>query len=171
MGISLTQHERRSEGAAAYGMPMEACFVCAKHLDLARAAPGGALDADAHVVVSHLPLTTPAGDASSVYLGHLLVEPRRHIAELGDLRADEAASFGALTARASAALQAVGAEHVYAAVIGHGVAHLHLHLIARYPGTPREYWWTRLDEWTEAPRGDTSAVADFVARLRANLRP
>jgi histidine triad (HIT) family protein len=148
---------------------MEACFVCAKHADIDVAAPGGALISDAHVIVSHLPLSTPAGDASSAYLGHLFVEPRRHVAELGEMRADEAASFGLLTAQAGAALLAVGAEHVYAAVIGHGVGHLHLHLIARYPGTPREYWWTRIDDWPDAPRGDASAVADFVARLRAEL--
>ncbi len=32
-------------------------------------------------------------------------------------------------------------------MIGHGIDHLHLHLIARWPGTPREFWWVRVDEW------------------------
>jgi histidine triad (HIT) family protein len=164
------QHPARGRGIGAYGVPMQGCFVCAKHDDIDRVAPGGVLIADARVVVSHLPLSTPAGDASEAYLGYLFVEPRRHVAELGELDAGEAASFGALAARAGAALQAVGAEHVYAAVIGHGVGHLHLHLIARYPETPREYWWTRIDEWPDAPRGDASAVAEFVARLRASVR-
>ena len=59
-----------------------------------------------------------------------------------------------------------GADHVYAAVIGHGVDHFHLHVIARYPGTPRQYWWTRVDEWPGAPRGDADAVAALAARLR-----
>jgi diadenosine tetraphosphate (Ap4A) HIT family hydrolase len=144
-----------------------ACFVCAKHADLDSAAPGGALAGDEHVVVSHLPLALPSGTAEDVYLGYLMVEPRRHVAGLGDLTADEAASLGRLAARASAALTGAGAEHVYAAVIGHGVDHLHLHLIARWPGTPREFWWTRVDEWPGAPRGDATRAAAFVERLRA----
>ncbi len=124
---------------------------------------------DEHVVVSHLPLSTPAGTAETAYLGHLIVEPRRHVAELGDLTPEEAAAFGRAAARASAALQAHGAEHVYAAVIGHAVDHLHLHLIPRYAGTPREYWWTRVDEWPDAPRGGASDIAALTQRLRSLL--
>ena len=143
---------------------MSDCFVCRKHT-----APGfEPIMADEQVVVAHLPLTTPAGSADDAYLGYLIVEPRRHVSELGDLTPEEAGSFGRLAARASAALTASeGAEHVYAAVIGHAVDHLHLHLIPRYPGTPREYWWTRVDEWPDAPRGDAQAIAAFCERLRA----
>jgi histidine triad (HIT) family protein len=140
------------------------CFVCAKHADPAFAP----ILSDEFAHVSHLPLTTPAGRAADAYLGYLMVEPRRHVPELGDLTLEEAASFGRLAARASAALTAgEGAEHVYAAVIGHGVAHLHMHLIPRYPGTPREYWWTRVDEWPDAPRGGEDAIAAVSDRLRA----
>jgi histidine triad (HIT) family protein len=141
---------------------MGGCPICAKHLDLS-AVPGGALMEDEHAVVVHAP---------SDYLGYLMVEPRRHVAELGDLTPDEAASMGRLAARASAALRDQGgAEHVYAAVIGHGVDHLHLHLIPRYPNSPREYWWTRVDEWPDAPRGGAQAVTALVARLRQALGP
>jgi diadenosine tetraphosphate (Ap4A) HIT family hydrolase len=98
------------------------------------------------------------------------VEPRRHVAELGELTAAESESLGRLMASASRALQASeGADHVYAAVIGHGVAHLHVHLIARYPGAPREYWWTRVDEWPEAPRGGAAEVEALVERLGATI--
>lgn len=62
-----------------------------------------------------------------------------------------------------------GAEHVYAAVIGDGIEHFHLHLIPRYPGTPREYWWVRLDEWPDAPRGDARDIETLTKRLRAHL--
>jgi diadenosine tetraphosphate (Ap4A) HIT family hydrolase len=143
------------------------CFICSKHQNI-DSVPGGALFMDDLIVVSHLPLQTPAGVAESVYLGYLFVEPRRHVAELGDLTADEATAFGRLASVASRALQrATGAEHVYAAVIGHGVDHLHLHLIARHPGTPREFWWTRVDEWREAPRGGADDVAALADRIRA----
>jgi diadenosine tetraphosphate (Ap4A) HIT family hydrolase len=125
---------------------------------------------DEHALVSHLPLTTPNACASAVYLGHEFVELRRHVAELGDLTPAEAASVGQLAALVSRALMtSEGAEHVYAAVIGHGVPHFHLHLIARYPGTPEEYWWTRLDEWPDAPRGDAVAVIALADRLRAAI--
>lgn len=147
---------------------MNGCFVCAKHESLATW-PGAALVADEHAVVSHRAPGTALDPGPTVYLGHLLVEPRRHVPELGALSAAEAASLGTLAARAAATLTAAGAEHVYAAVIGHGVDHLHLHLLARHPGTPREYWWTAVDEWPDAPRGDAREVAAFVAHLRGYL--
>jgi histidine triad (HIT) family protein len=149
-------------------MPVRAsdCFICDKHSH-ADSSPL-VLAADDLVVVSHLPLVTPAGAEERVYLGYLFIEPRRHVGELGDLTAAEAAAVGRHAARASRALQlSERAEHVYAAVIGHGVDHFHLHLIARYPNTPREYWWTRVDEWPDAPRGDKEAVAALIQRLRS----
>ena len=146
--------------------PASDCFICDKH-SRAESAPL-LLAADDLVVVSHLPLVTPAGAADRVYLGYLFVEPRRHVGELGDLTTDEAGALGRHAARASRALQvSERAEHVYAAVIGHGVGHLHLHLIPRYAGTPREYWWMRVDEWPDAPRGDAVAIAALIQRLRA----
>jgi diadenosine tetraphosphate (Ap4A) HIT family hydrolase len=78
-------------------------------------------------------------------------------------------TFGKAAARASAALQAHGAEHVYAAIIGHAVEHLHLHVIPRYPGTPRDYWWIRVDEWPDAPRGGAADIAALTQRLRSLL--
>ena len=133
---------------------MADCFICAKHDDL-DSVPGGQILGDEYALVTHLPLATPSGVADSVYLGYLFVELRRHVAELGDLNRDEAASVGRLASLASRALQdSEGAEHVYAAVIGHRMPHLHLHLIARYPETPREHWWARVDEWPDASRGD-----------------
>jgi histidine triad (HIT) family protein len=148
---------------------MAACFICTKHEDMS-VVPGGEVVSDEHCIVSHLALVTPNRVERSVYLGYLFVEPRRHVAELGELTDPEASSLGRLAALASAGLQrATGAEHVYAAVIGHGVEHLHLHLIARYPQTPREFWWTRVDEWPDAPRGGASAVNELASRIRAAL--
>lgn len=123
--------------------------------------------ADEFVVVSHVAPRAP-GETESVYLGHLLVEPRRHAADLADLIDEEAERVGHWTAWAARALrQAAGAEHVYAAIIGDSAPHLHVHLLPRYPGTPREYWWTRLTEWPGAPRGGEAAAAALVRRLRS----
>ena len=63
-----------------------------------------------------------------------------------------------------------GAEHVYVAVLGHHVPHLHVHLVPRYPGTPHEYWSPLMvDEWPGARRGDTDDVATVGDRIRGAL--
>ena len=54
-------------------------------------------------------------------------------------------------------------------MIGTSVPHFHMHLLARYPGTPADLEWTRVDEWEAAPRGGEDAVADATARIRASL--
>jgi histidine triad (HIT) family protein len=132
------------------------CPICA------RIERGDPCYADEHVVVEHL---QPPADGTA-YLGDLFVETRRHVAALADLTPAEATAVGRAAARVAQALrERAGAEHVYAAVIGHHIDHFHLHVIARHPGTPQEYWWVRVDEWPEAPRGDAAAVAEFCARL------
>jgi histidine triad (HIT) family protein len=147
------------------------CLVCRKHRGRTALMPGGAVAEDELTVVSHLPVPGALGqEGTTSYLGHLFVEPRRHAPGLGDLTEDEAASIGLWCSRASRALrEAAGAEHVYAAVIGDGVPHLHVHLLPRFPGTPREYWWTRVDKWPQARRGDTAEIAEFAAGLRGYL--
>jgi len=131
--------------------------------------PGGAVGADELVVVSHVSPDAPGQDGAPVYLGHLVVEPRRHVAGLADLTDAEAAAIGLWAGRGSRALRGLGAEHVYSAVIGHGIDHLHLHLWPRYPGTPREFWWQRVDEWSGARRGGEPEIVRLVGELRARL--
>lgn len=145
---------------------MASCSVCAKHRDPALEPVGG----DDLAVVTHVSPDPPFGDGSPVYLGHLVVEPRRHAPGLGDLTDAEAAAVGTWAARASRALRAAGAEHVYSMIAGHQVDHLHQHLLPRYPGTPREYWWPpRLDEAPEARLGGRDDITRLVRDLRAHL--
>jgi diadenosine tetraphosphate (Ap4A) HIT family hydrolase len=144
---------------------MRDCFVCDKHRGNVEV-PGGAVYEDELVYVSHM--WGPGSHES--YLGYLFIEPRRHVPGLADLTPEEGERVGSLMARLSLALrEAEGAEHVYTAVIGHNVPHLHVHLAPRYPGTPEEYWWTRLLEWPGAPRGGPDEVAAVVERVRAAL--
>jgi histidine triad (HIT) family protein len=146
-----------------------ACFVCRKHNDLSLT-PGGLVGGDEQVVVSHLAPRAPGQDVRAVYLGHLFVEPRRHAPGLADLTDAEARAVGWWCTQASRALRDVaGAEHVYSAVIGDGVPHLHVQLIPRYPGTPREFWWLRLDEWPGAKLGGEREITDLVSSLRKYL--
>jgi histidine triad (HIT) family protein len=149
------------------------CFVCRKHRERGPLMPGGAIAEDDLVVVSHIVTPDALGrEGTDAYLGHLFVEPKRHAPGLADLTDMEARGVGWWCARASRALRDVaGAEHVYAAVFGDAVPHLHLHLLARFAGTPREYWGTRVDEWPDARRGTAAGIAEFVASLRDFLAP
>ena len=112
----------------------------------------------------------PTPERPEVYLGWLTVETRRHIAGLADLTEAEGQALGGLIARLSRVLKAVtGAEHIYAFVIGHGAPHLHVHLLPRYPGTPREYWGVRVDEWEGAPHGGAEEIAGLCEKIRVAL--
>jgi histidine triad (HIT) family protein len=61
-----------------------------------------------------------------------------------------------------------GAEHVYSAVVGHRVAHLHVHLIPRYPGTPAELEWHQVTDWPGGRSTEPEATA-LAIRLRRTL--
>lgn len=141
------------------------CLVCRKHRGEGPM-PGGPIYQDEMLVVSHV----VGGEPERTYLGYLMIEPRRHVASLADLTDEEAQDLGLMMARASRVLkQTGGADHVYVFVLGHHVPHLHVHLVARYPGAPREYWGVHVDEWPEAPRGGEPEIAAVVARLRSAL--
>lgn len=67
-------------------------------------------------------------------LGFGYLEPLRHVPYLADLDGAEAATFGAVIARACRAMrEATGGGLVYAYVFGGGIPHLHVHLA---PNTP-----------------------------------
>ena len=138
------------------------CFICDKQ------ASGDAfglsvIHDDALVFASHI----APGDDGVAYLGHVFVETKRHVARLGHLTDAEAAAVGRLVNDLSAALlDAAGAEHVYSHVYGDGVPHLHVHLVARYPGAPREYWTLQTKAWPGAPRGGRADVRELSAKLR-----
>ena len=112
------------------------CFICRKHRGEIHL-PGGAIAQDDVVYVGHAPIHP---GQSTAYLGYLMVEPRWHARGLEDLSDHEARILGSWMARMSRALVATeGADHVYAFVIGDAVAHVHVHVVARYPGAPAEY--------------------------------
>ena len=138
-----------------------ACYVCDKHR-----ARDGLIAADDLMVLGHVLPDAPGTDGKPVYLGHLVLEPRRHVAGLAGLTPDEGAALGRWAVLAAKALRA---EHVYSQVVGHRIDHLHLHLVPRYPGTPSEYWWPRLGEWPDAPMGGNAEVTQLVDEIRARL--
>lgn len=139
------------------------CMVCQKHrgeLDV----PGGLIYANELIAISHAQLQP---GESQHYLGHLFVESKRHVPELADLSAEEAREVGLWVSRGARALiEILGVEHVYSFFMADKVAHVHVHVIGRYPGAPREFWGARVDEWPGAPRGDVAAMGRLAARVR-----
>jgi diadenosine tetraphosphate (Ap4A) HIT family hydrolase len=51
-------------------------------------------------------------------------------------------------------------------MLGDAVPHVHVHVVARYPGAPEEFRGPRVDEWPEAPRGGASEIQALCDRLR-----
>jgi histidine triad (HIT) family protein len=147
------------------------CFVCSKH----RAeddAEGGILYQDDLVYAGHV--HTMGG--SGAYRGHLVVEPRRHVEGIGLLDDAEAERIGWLINRLAALLRdQLAAEHVYSFVLGgapvtaRSPAHLHVHLLPRYPGAPPEFAGMALTHWPNAPRVDPAGMRALVTELRARL--
>lgn len=123
------------------------CFICKKH-KTPEEYIGQIITEKNNVVVTHFPFL-PDEKATS---GHLIIEPRRHITELSDMNDQEAQALGLLIRSAAKAIKSqLGAEHVYVFRINDKVAHLHFHLVPRYPGTPKEFWGLKIMEWPERP--------------------
>jgi histidine triad (HIT) family protein len=141
------------------------CFICDKHRK-GESAEGGVLYEDALLYAGHVH-TMGRGSA---YRGWLVVEPKRHVAGLGDLADDEASALGLCVNRLARVLkETAGAEHVYAFVYGDAVPHLHVHVAPRYADTPAEFFGPRLREWPDAPRVDGEEMRELISQLRGRL--
>jgi diadenosine tetraphosphate (Ap4A) HIT family hydrolase len=99
--------------------------------------------------------------------GFAHLEPKRHIPYVTDLDGAEAATFGTVLARVTAALrEAAGAEKTYAYVFGDHVAHLHVNLAPHRPGDALVGGPGLLrPDAAEADLTEHRAVAGAVARL------
>jgi diadenosine tetraphosphate (Ap4A) HIT family hydrolase len=145
---------------------MDDCIICRKHRGEIHI-PGGAVYEDDLVYAGHSAI--PDGE-NRTYLGIFFVEPKRHVPGLAELTEDEAQRSGLLVTQLSKALkESEGAEHIYLFVMGHHVAHLHIWVVPRYPGTPRKYWGIRVDEWPGAPKGGAAEIEELCDRVRAVL--
>ena len=103
--------------------------------------------------------------------GHVLVVPRRHVAELGELTETEAAEVFRLVHRVASALPVSGVRcegyHVSqanGAAAGQEVFHVHFHVVPRFPGDP-----VRLVVDPARPRYPREELARVAASIAAVL--
>ena len=142
---------------------MSDCYICNKHNGLVDTC--GRVYSDDLLAVYHL---EPKED--TVYLGYLFIELRRHIDGFGDMNDDECVAVGRILKRISKVLMNhFNIEHVYFHVIGDNIPHLHIHIVPRYLGAPKEFWGLKTDEWADAPHGDKEKVQEFCIQLRRYL--
>jgi diadenosine tetraphosphate (Ap4A) HIT family hydrolase len=147
-------------------MPPNDCIICRKHLNEINP-PGGIIHESRYCVVTHSLI--PDGEEET-YLGIFFIETKRHVPAFEDLSDEEAQDVGLLISRTSRALKTVTqAEHIYMFRFGHHVDHFHVWVVPRYPGTPREYWGLKVDEWEEAPRGGIDHIEELCAKVQIEL--
>lgn len=144
---------------------MNDCFICDKHSGKIKTS-GMIIYEDEYVYVGHIDRNGQAN-----YLGHLMIDLKRHAPTLADMTVNEAQAFGVMMASVSKALMASeNAEHVYSLVSGNEVPHLHMHIVARYPNTPKECWGPmEVYDWEEAPMGNDDDVFALCSRIKAYL--
>ncbi|WP_226087682.1 HIT family protein [Mesobacillus sp. S13] len=144
---------------------MNDCFICKKHAGMIQTS-GMTIYEDEFVYVGHIDR-----NGNPIYLGHIMIDLKRHVPTLGEMNMEEAKVFGMTMAKVSKALmESEGAEHIYSFVSGDAVPHLHMHLVPRYPGTPKEYWGPNaVYDWEGAPMGDNDNVIALCARIKSYL--
>ena len=143
----------------------ESCFICNKHAGHI-ATSGKMIYEDDYVYVGHIDR-----EGKPNYLGHIMIDLKRHTPSLADLTIEEAKALGVIMARTSKALkESENAEHIYSLVSGNSVPHLHMHIVARYPNTPKEYWGPmEVYDWQDAPMGDNDQVVALCDRIKIHL--
>lgn len=142
------------------------CMICEKHRDLKKFT-GEHIAEKGGWVLTHFPFLTD----EKATRGHLILETKRHITDLAEMNEEESAALGELT-RTAVHLQetVLKAEHVYMFRINDKVAHLHIHLIPRYPGTPREYFGFKINEWPGRTIVNLQEIQALSSELRTNLQ-
>jgi histidine triad (HIT) family protein len=143
----------------------ESCFICNKHTGKI-VTSGTMIYEDDYVYVGHIDR-----NGKPNYLGHIMIDLKRHTPSLADMTTEEARAFGLIMARVSKALKdSENAEHIYSLVSGNSVPHLHMHIVARYPNTPEEHWGPMaVYDWREAPMGDNHEVVKLCSRIKFHL--
>lgn len=109
------------------------CFVCEKHKSMNEEL---ILEMTAYnnFIVGHCPDKAGTGE---IYLGVLIVEPKRHVKSWADLVEEECKELGLLLKDLNRIMyRSKNIDHVYTWIFGDAVEHMHIWLFPRYSGTP-----------------------------------
>ena len=104
--------------------------------------------------------------------GFLILQPRRHVEQLGDLTAAEAAALGPVMTAASQALSLHSqARKVYVCSFGSLVMHVHFYLVPLTAVIPSDINGANLlnEVFTGRWAGSDAEAADAAARVRVEL--
>ncbi|GAB1645146.1 HIT family protein [Krasilnikovia sp. MM14-A1259] len=107
-------------------------------------------------------------DVRPVFKGHVLVVPRPHVGQLGDLGPDLLPGFFALVQRVARVIpDALGSHGTFVAmnnVVSQSVPHLHAHVVPRTKGDGlRGFFWPRHKYASD------DEAASYAARITAAL--
>ncbi len=108
-------------------------------------------------------------DVNPVNLGHILVVPKSHHANLAELSEAVAAHIGSLLPKLCRAVQSATGAAALNVVINNGrdagqtVDHGHWHLIPRYPGDAVHWPWTHVAYPPEGPDPLRERIASALA--------
>ncbi len=144
-----------------------ACGTCQANRGELRA-PGGIIYDDGLWRLEHALEPVPLA-------GWLVLKPLRHVESMADLTSEEAAAFGPLVARVTAAIEHLLAPaRTYLCLFAEadGFAHIHFHLIPRAPDLPREYHGPRIFEHLRLATMQGRSLADIreVERIAWDIR-
>ncbi|MFS0559213.1 HIT family protein [Terribacillus sp. 179-K 1B1 HS] len=145
---------------------MGECFICDKHANRLQVS-GACIFENDYIYTSHIDK-----QGKPTYLGHIMLDLKRHVPQIGDMTEEEAAAFGIAMKQVAKGLQEVfWAEHVYTLVSGNAVPHVHMHIIPRYAGTPEEYWGPmEVYAWPDAPFGGEAEIKHVTEKLQRFMK-
>ena len=139
------------------------CFLCHKQKNLPKFV-GGLIAERGGLILTHFPFLAE----EKATKGHLIIEPRRHIEDLSEMNAPEAAALGGLMKDSVTAIKILlQAEHVYVFRINDKLAHLHFHLVPRYPDTPREFWGAKIMDWPNRQTVTLAQIQNLSSQIKA----
>ena len=112
-------------------MTQQDCLSCEVIAGL-RETPGGVIFENAHWHLSH--------QVSPVQLaGFLILQPKRHVEQIGDLTTEESTTMGPLMSAACLALNHIlDTRKVYACSFGSMLMHIHFYLVPLTANIPEE---------------------------------
>jgi diadenosine tetraphosphate (Ap4A) HIT family hydrolase len=148
------------------------CLTCRLNEGEGRA-PGGVIYQDGLWRLEHAIEPIPMA-------GWLVLKPLRHVEHFADLTPEEAAVFGPLTRQITQAMREVlRPEKIYLSLYAEavGFAHLHVHIIPRFAGTPddrrgpRVFDYLRESSQTGRNLADVQEAVRVAAAIRHLLEP